>query len=167
MIILKLGDITLKISEKIIDQMLQFKQDTNDKHESGGILIGYYIEELSFTLTNITTPSKLDRSSRFFFTRNKNSAQNAINKFFKESNGKKIYLGEWHSHPEDMPKPSFLDCKSIKEQIKLNKLNSKIIFMIIIGNGGFSISIVEAEKIIFQKKIGYDQILTISNVKEV
>lgn len=106
----------------------------------------------------MTIPSDLDKSSRFNFIRAKKSAQKAINKYFKESGGKKIYLGEWHSHPEDLPMPSQLDCKSIKEQIIFNKLNSNTIFMIIIGRKGLSISIVTIDKIIFQRTIQYDSI---------
>ena len=159
--IFELENFTLKIANEVVAEMLRFKQDTNDKPESGGILLGYYIEKSSFTITDITVPSNFDKSSRFNFVRNKKSAQNAIDKYFRKSAGKKIYLGEWHSHPEDFPTPSSLDCKSIREQIRFNKLNSNIIFMIIIGNKGLSISIVSADKIISQKTIHYHQIISI------
>jgi len=159
MIRIELDCFVLKITEQAFDKMLRFKQDTWKKPESGGILLGYYIEDSSFTLTDVTIPTDLDKSSRFNFIRAKKSAQKAINKYFKESGGKKIYLGEWHSHPENLPTPSNLDCKSIKEQISLNKLNSEIIFMIIIGTIGLSISVVTAKKIIYQKNIQYDQFL--------
>jgi integrative and conjugative element protein (TIGR02256 family) len=158
MIRIELDGFVLKIADQVFDNMLRFKQDTFDKPESGGILLGYYIENSSFTLTDVTIPTVLDKSSRFNFIRAKRSAQKAINIYFKESRGKKIYLGEWHSHPEDLPTPSKLDCKSIKEQIKFNKLNSNTIFMIIIGRKGLSISIVTIDKITFQKTIEYDKI---------
>jgi len=158
MIRIELDSFVLKIADQVFDKMQRFKQDTFDKPESGGILLGYYIENSSFTITDVTIPSDLDKSSRFNFIRAKKSAQKAINKYFKESGGKKIYLGEWHSHPEDLPTPSQLDCKSIKEQIIFNKLNSNTIFMIIIGRKGLSISIVTIDKIIFQRTIQYDSI---------
>jgi len=161
MIIFEFDNFNVKIANEVLNKMLQFKQLTYEKPESGGILLGYYIENSSFILTDITTPSSFDKSSRFNFTRAKRSAQKAINKYFRRSGGKKIYLGEWHSHPEDLPTPSILDCKSIKEQIKFNKLNSDIIFMIIIGIKGLSISIVSADKIISQKTIQYDQIISL------
>lgn len=157
MIRFELENIVIKIADKVLDQMLQFKQNTDDKSESGGILLGYYIDDSTFTITDITTPTNFDKSSRYNFLRTKLSAQKAINKLFKESSGKKIYLGEWHTHPEDIPSPSQIDKKSIKEQFRLNKLNSSVIFMIIIGNSGLNISSVKAEEITSHKIIRYNE----------
>lgn len=158
MIIIELDDMTVKIEEAVINKMLEFKQDTTDKPESGGILIGFYIEDNSFTITNITTPSAQDVFSRFNFIRTKKNAQKAIDRLFKESNNKKIYLGEWHTHPENMPTPSCLDKISILKQIKLNQLNSPIIFMIIIGKFGLYISSVKKNKMIFNKNILFSEL---------
>jgi integrative and conjugative element protein (TIGR02256 family) len=151
--IIELDDMTVKIEEAVINKMIEYIQDTNDKPESGGILIGFYIEDNSFTITNITTPSAQDVFSRHNFIRTKKNAQKAIDRLFKESNNKKIYLGEWHTHPENIPTPSSLDKTSILKQIRLNKLNSPIIFMIIIGKCGLFISSVKKNKIIFSKSI--------------
>lgn len=158
MIRIELDTFTVKVLDATINKMLKFKQDTNNKHESGGIILGYYIDETSFTLTDITIPTNLDKSSRYGFVRSWETAQKAINEFFRESCGKKIYLGEWHTHPEDLPVPSLLDCVSIEGQTKLNRLNSNVVFMIIIGNVGLSISVVKDKKIIIHKNILYTQL---------
>ena len=80
-----------------------------------------------------------------------------INKIFKDSKGKKIYLGEWHTHPEDYPTPSGLDKKSILEQIRGNILNSETIFMLIIGRKGLYISYVEKTGIKTEKNIKFEE----------
>ena len=81
-----------------------------------------------------------------------------MNKFFKESNGKKIYLGEWHTHPEDYPTPSLLDNKSILERMQKDVLNSEIIFMIIVGRKNFYISFVKMDGIKNEKNINFKDI---------
>lgn len=155
MIRLEVNNITVKIADSVLNEMLLFKQDSAIKAESGGILLGYFIDESIFTITNITTPTAYDKSSRYNFIRNRKSAQKAINKLFKESGGKKIYLGEWHTHPENFPSPSFLDNNSIIEQVKYNRLNSNVIFMIIVGNSGLFISSINAEGILSETNISY------------
>lgn len=160
MIIIELDKITIKVSKYVINKMMKFIQDTFDKPESGGILIGYYFQNNSFSITDITTPTSHDISSRFNFIRIIKSVQSPLKRLFKESGGKKIYLGEWHTHPENIPSPSNLDKKSILDQLKFNQLNSDVIFMIIIGHKGFYISSVRKSKILSHKIILFDDIET-------
>ncbi|HTG65019.1 MAG TPA: Mov34/MPN/PAD-1 family protein [Flavobacterium sp.] len=157
MIELELGDLSIKLSEEVFEKMKLFIQDQSQKPEAGGILIGHYLDNNNYSITDVSLPSKHDKSSRFNFTRSKKNAQKIINEFFKDSKGKKIYLGEWHTHPEDYPAPSGLDKKSILEQIRGNILNSEIIFMLIIGRKGFYISYVEKTGIKIEKNIKFDE----------
>lgn len=157
MIEFELGDISIKISEEVFEIMKSYIQNENHKPEAGGILIGHYLENNNFSITDVSLPSAYDKSSRYNFTRSKKNAQKIINKMFKDSEGKKIYLGEWHTHPEDYPTPSNLDKKSILEQIKGNILNSEIIFMLIIGRKGLYISYVEKTGIKTEKNIKFEE----------
>lgn len=158
----ELGNLSIKISKEALEKMMSFIQDENHKPEAGGILIGHYLEDDNYSITDVSSPSLFDKSSRFNFTRSKKNAQKIINKIFKESNGKKIYLGEWHTHPEDYPTPSGLDKKSILEQIQGNILNSEIIFMLIVGRNGIYISYVEKSGIKNALKINFEEINKIS-----
>ncbi len=155
MIEFELGNLSIKITEDVFEKMKIFIQDEKHKSEAGGVLMGYFLEDNNYSITDVSSPSELDKSSRFTFTRSKKNAQKIINKIFKDSNGKKIYLGEWHTHPEDYPTPSSLDKKSILEQIRGNILNSEIIFMLIIGRKGIYISCVEKAGIIAEKNIDF------------
>lgn len=155
MIEFELGQLSLKISIDVIENLKKFIQDDLNKPESGGVLIGFYIEDNIYSITDISFPSIYDKASRYNFTRSVKNAQKVLNNFFKESNGKKIYLGEWHTHPEDYPTPSELDKKSILKQISGNVLNSKVIFMLIVGKKGFYISSVDNCGIKTEKKINF------------
>lgn len=158
MIRIEVGNISLRIDDQALNKMLEYRQLEYDKPESGGIIIGYYIDDFSYVVTDITVPTSFDKSSRYNFVRSSVAAQKALSVLFIISGGKKIYLGEWHSHPENIPTPSHLDCKSIKEQLQKNKLNSNLIFMIIIGNEGISISSITKKGISKQFIFRHDQL---------
>lgn len=151
-------DLSVKISYEILIKIQEFIQDDSIKPESGGILIGHDLQDNNFSITDISTPSVYDKSNRFNFIRSKKNAQLILNKFFKESNGKKIYLGEWHTHPEDFPTPSSVDKKSILERLHNDVLNSEIIFMIIVGRKSFYISFVKTDGIKNEKNINFKDI---------
>lgn len=91
--------------------MMLHSQQTLQSHEAGGILIGE-MRGRHFLVNRISTPQKTDIRSRFRFVRNTNGHSLAAEKALKESKGTSNYLGEWHTHPEDQPKPSPRDIKS-------------------------------------------------------
>ncbi|PWK20014.1 Mov34/MPN/PAD-1 family protein [Xanthomarina spongicola] len=155
MITVKLGNVKVKIYKNVIDKMNDYIQDVSYKPESGGILMGYVLKENVFAINDISVPSKLDKASRYNFTRSKKNAQQILNKAFNNSDGKQIYLGEWHTHPEDFPSPSNLDFKSIKKQFQGNILNSPLIFMIIYGRKGFYITYEKGDSIRSAQNISF------------
>lgn len=75
----------------------------------------------------------MDKRGRFSFCRNKVSAQRIINKKWHESNGIENYLGEWHSHPESKPTPSYVDRNLIQQIIADSTNVFKKVFLIIVG----------------------------------
>ncbi len=156
MIIVKLGNIKVKIYKTVTDKMNDYIQDVSNKPESGGILMGYVLKENVFAINDISLPTKLDKASRYNFTRSKKNAQLILNKVFKSSNGKQIYLGEWHTHPEDYPSPSSLDLKSIKRQFHGNILNSPVIFMLIYGRKGFYVTYINKAGCQAEKKLSFE-----------
>ena len=84
-------------------------------------------------IVKITTPNIFDKLGRFFFIRSKNGAQPYINKAWKRSNGTLIYLGEWHTHPEMDPKPSFDDTRMIKTVLNETVMEINFLYLIIVG----------------------------------
>lgn len=72
-------------------------------------------------------------ASSYTFERDAEKANQIIKQEFVESEGKMVYLGEWHTHPTAIPSPSPTDKKSIKDILKNNHLASNIIIFIIVG----------------------------------
>ena len=92
-------------------------------------------------------PNKFDKATRTGFIRDKDAAQVIVDFEFINSDNKSIYLGEWHTHPEDIPTPSEQDMKMIKEQFHKNSLNEPVIFLVIVGLKKNYINIYDGKKI--------------------
>lgn len=86
----------------------KYAQVNGSSLESGGILLGY-AREPHLEILEATEPSKWDRRLRYFFDRNWRGHRDVALRRNAESNGLVRYLGEWHTHPEDHPVPSFTD----------------------------------------------------------
>tara|TARA_R110002050_G_scaffold20348_1_gene57653 strand:- start:42441 stop:42914 length:474 start_codon:yes stop_codon:yes gene_type:complete len=143
---IKLGNYEIKITEDVLVLLSKFKQIKRKQPESGGILLGQILNKTIY-VTRISFPSKKDKSSRFSFWRNKDSAQIIIDYEFLNSNQKTIYIGEWHTHPEELPNPSGTDVKMINDQYEKNKLNEPFLIQYIQGTKGFYLALLEPDGI--------------------
>ncbi|MBO0356202.1 MULTISPECIES: Mov34/MPN/PAD-1 family protein [Flagellimonas] len=144
-------NINVIFDEGVLNVFSHFKQ-TGNKHEKGGILLGKRLENNKILVTKATTPTLFDKSYRYSFHRDKKSAQLFINYEFLNSLGKTIYIGEWHTHPEDYPTPSSTDIKMIKNQFKKNLINEDFLLMVIVGRKGFYIGHFNGKKLIQLKQ---------------
>ena len=89
---------------------LLHRQTERGSREAGGILMGRLLSESEDVVVDYASqPNAQDRRSRFGFVRALLPAQNKVREAWQQSNGTSVYLGEWHSHPEDFPWPSWLD----------------------------------------------------------
>lgn len=86
--------------------------------ETGGVLIGYYSDELDTAIvTQISHVPDDSQQSMFGFIR---GIKGLVNLFQSLWNFRRHYLGEWHFHPYSSPNPSSDDLEAIKE-ISVNK----------------------------------------------
>lgn len=103
----------IAFSEAALIVMYKHRQLETTAAESGGILLGRFINETNDVLIDeATIPIRIDQSSRFFFRRARRPAQQRVNAAWAESAHTRNYLGEWHSHPEDNPVPSGHDVRN-------------------------------------------------------
>ena len=122
----------MKIDGKVIETFYDHRQ-IRCIPESGGILLGKLFGEL-LIIEQASVPGSDDKRGLFFFHRNKKRAQTIVDQAYRESNGEKAYIGEWHTHNEKNPEPSWLDRSEIKRAFKKSKLNFDFIICIIVGN---------------------------------
>jgi len=89
-----------------------------DRPESGGILLGT-VHERGLLITVATTPSRLDRQFRYLFERLPFGHRAVAKRLWRASSGTTRYIGEWHTHPQDIPTPSGIDLDEWRKLAKM------------------------------------------------
>ena len=141
----------INFSGETISILQEFTQHKKKQPEAGGIILGKSDGD-EIDILKLSTPTELDKASRFNFERHRLSAQIVINYEFYNSSGKITYLGEWHTHPEDFPSPSGRDIKMIGQQLKGNKIHTNFLLLVIKGRRGIYIGIYHKDQC-FSKNI--------------
>ncbi|WP_017518788.1 Mov34/MPN/PAD-1 family protein [Pseudomonas nitroreducens] len=89
---------------EVFERYIQGEQDA----EAGGILLGH-VRGIHVEVLEVTVPTPRDQRLKYFFERMLHGHQRIAEIRWKDSNRLIRYLGEWHTHPEDIPTPSGLD----------------------------------------------------------
>ena len=121
----------INIDDSVFEQLHQYRQINGS--ETGGILLGYILPHDVIKVKKCSEPCIYGIASSYTFERDAEKANQIIKQEIVESEGKMVYLGEWHTHPTSNPSPSPTDKKSIKDILKNNHLASNIIIFIIVG----------------------------------
>lgn len=123
----------IEITDECLE-MLNAKRQF-DKNEDCGILFGSQISDDKIRINSISD-SCCDKKSALKCSCHLDAekANKLIVEEFNKSNQTRVYIGEWHTHPEDYPSPSIQDLKSLKKSYNKNQLAiPHFILMAIIG----------------------------------
>ncbi len=138
MITIKYKDVIVNISEDVINNITKFKQIKSNP-EAGGILIGSIFKDGgTIDINDYTIPLVNDKRLRFWFGRSEQHNEILHDKW-KKSSHTKLYLGEWHTHPQNYPTPSAVDILSWKKLLIRSKTESEVIIFIIVGLNALNI----------------------------
>jgi len=143
---LTIDDKELIFTERVKTIFKFFRQDSTDKNEAGGILLGQLNKD-SILITRASIPNRKDNAGKYSFVRDKTMAQLIIDYEFANSGGRTLYLGEWHTHPENVASPSSVDKLMIHEQFEKNKIHTTFLLLVILGLKKDYISIYEGKKL--------------------
>jgi len=123
----------LELDPGVIDTFTNFRQ-SDERTESGGILLGRIYEAARCIVVEVATvPNNLDQAGRYYFERSRIAAQRIVDEQWKFSSGERVYLGEWHSHPEPLPLPSPRDRTMIRNMFRQSKMETPYLFLVIVG----------------------------------
>lgn len=126
----------IRIETDVINLMKKLYVESLPK-ETGGILFGYYSEDLTEAcITDIYYNIKDSIQSHRSFIRGKNGFKKYSNRMWQE---KKYYLGEWHTHPDSLPYMSIQDENQMVEIQKSKKMKCPEPILIIVGEKNSSI----------------------------
>jgi len=126
-------DTELRITDSVAVDLFHYRQSASNVLESGGTLLGSCYPDY-LLIDSISIPGFGDKQGRSFFHRSKTRAQTLINHAFYKSDGRRIYIGEWHTHEEVTPTPSYTDRMELRLAFKRSKLHFDFLIAIIVGN---------------------------------
>jgi integrative and conjugative element protein (TIGR02256 family) len=102
-------------SFQILNEALKFIHLESKRHfpdETGGILVGCYLEENCVVIQHATGPGPGAHHKPTRFRRDGEYSQNVLDTLVRTSDSELDYIGEWHSHPQ-ASNPSLLDVRSM------------------------------------------------------
>lgn len=124
----------LKICGAVGEKFASFRQTGSRSTEAGGVLIGRWIVgQGDVVVDEATGPMTGDKRSRFAFFRSKHEHQRAIDRAYEVSLGTTGYLGEWHTHPEQLPQPSSTDTKDWIRRLREDAVDMEFVYFVIVG----------------------------------
>jgi integrative and conjugative element protein (TIGR02256 family) len=120
-----------QISSQALATMRYYIQDVPAKPEAGGVLLGRHLLGTGDIIVDlVTVPMPSDCQSRFRFFRARRPHQAAIDRAWRASGGTCTYLGEWHTHPEQHPTPSWIDRQNWQRKLLVDRFTDPIFFVI-------------------------------------
>lgn len=120
----------IEIKSEVICLLKKLYKDSLPK-ETGGILFGYYSDDLTLAyITDIYYNIEDSKKGYRSFIRGKKGFRQYSKKMWLE---KKYYLGEWHTHPNSLPYMSIQDKNQMFEIQKSKKMKCPEPILLIIG----------------------------------
>ena len=120
---------TLVLTQAVIDHLKRHRQSSPISREAGGQLFARF-EGNTIRIERATGPRPSDRRSLMTFVPNRLAERREIKRLFKQG---LHYVGDWHTHPESLPKPSQTDTDSFREMFR--KSRHKLASLVIVISG--------------------------------
>lgn len=135
----------LVVRSSVLAHFEKMRQSSVQHKEAGGQLFGTF-HDSTISITHATGPYPRDKRTRFRFTPCRIQEQTDIDTFFQQGCH---FLGNWHTHPELIPRPSDIDISNTQQRFSRSVHQLLAFTMIIVGTApfpfGLSVSLVNAE----------------------
>lgn len=128
----------LNFSDSVLQVFSEHVQ-TGLKPESGGILLGT-VHERGLLVTTATGPTKLDRQFQFLFERSPFGHRAVARRKWRQSGGLVRYIGEWHTHPQSIPRPSAIDLDEWRK-LAIVRADGRPLLAVIVGHHGLHVEL--------------------------
>ncbi len=123
------GDLEVEITPEALATMLLYRQKRFYSSEAGGQMFAR-ITPRKWRIEIATGPRSGDKRGRFHFWPDRKAEQDEINRFFQQGLD---FVGDWHTHPEDNPRPSQPDIKSVENVVRESTHELPGFLMCIVG----------------------------------
>ena len=135
--------ILVNFDDKVLDVFLQNIQRLGSSAEAGGLLLGE-VRGWHLNIVYATFPTDNDLRSRYSFERLPQGHAEIAQTMWSDSRGTVRYLGEWHSHPQDIPIPSEIDCSEWR-RLAYQRKDKRPFLAVIVGRTGLHVELVPSK----------------------
>lgn len=125
----KFDDLDVVFGVRALDTMMSYRQKNFFSKEAGGQLFGNRHRK-NWLIDVATGPRRGDKRGRFHFWPDRRAEQAEIDLLYREG---LEFLGDWHTHPEDIPRPSNSDITSIENVVRASEHSLPGILLCIVG----------------------------------
>lgn len=122
----------IEFTPNVLEHLAQHRQTTNRDSEAGGQLFYADAPEGHIRIEAITGPRKTDKRSRSRYKPDRGAELVEIDEHFLRQ---LHYIGDWHTHPELIARPSGNDIAAITEIFK-RSINRGAGFLLVIAGSG-------------------------------
>lgn len=123
------GDLAVELSADALSTMLSHRQHGFFSKEAGGQM--FATRSLNFwRIEAVTGPRSKDRRGHSFFHPDRTAEQEEIYRFYDRG---LEFVGDWHTHPEKIPRPSRDDMKSVGNVVRESVHDLPGVIMCIVG----------------------------------
>ena len=106
-----------------------------DGPEDVGVIFGSIIDEDNIRINKLSETCALQRT-KYKCILDASLANQVIKEEFEKSNHTRVFVGEWHTHPEEYPQPSYMDVQTIAKDFKAIESGVRGLILLIIGQKG-------------------------------
>lgn len=103
------------------------------QREAGGQIFAR-IEGSDIIVEQVTGPKESDKRSRFSHASCRSAAQAEVDALYRQG---LHYFGDWHTHPERIPNPSWRDKMTMASRVRSSKHRLGGFIFIIVGTASF------------------------------
>lgn len=121
----------ISVDQKFLDKLFLVSKGYYP-NEFGGLLIGRYLDDNRLlSIEDFILPLKY-KSSRFSFVRDVEGLRDRLTGNYIK-NPSLIYVGEWHTHPDNSPVPSITDFEALQQIVNHTEVYITNPVMLILG----------------------------------
>lgn len=103
-------------------------------YETGGVLMGWHVPERSeYVITEVVGPGPRAIHKRMSFSPDAEWQEGRIAELYRRAGQRLWYLGDWHSHPDSPPSPSWRDAQTLRRIARSRAARVKSPTMLILG----------------------------------
>lgn len=125
---------SIELSASVLAHFEKHKQHRWHSCEAGGQLFAYSDNSKITKILDATGPRRTDRRSFISYIPDRNSERIEIAERYTHG---LHFVGDWHTHRQLMPSPSFTDDRSMRDLVRLSTHELAGFIMVIVGQAEF------------------------------